>query len=224
MELIFDATSGEVTFTYDNDHSDEINPLLFGPLPYTGAMQETHLLTVFASSMSAGKFDGVLDSLSITPMSDIAGDFSANGILDAADIDELSAQIRAGTTDLLYDLNTDSIVDDLDRQAWVHDLSQTFFGDADLNRTFDSTDLVQVLASGDYEDGVDLNSGWATGDWDGEGDFTSSDLVVALADGGYVQRPRAAVNTVPEPCAALLLVASWIGFALIFRRLTAAKW
>jgi hypothetical protein len=77
-------------------------------------------------------------------------------------------------------------------------------GDADLNGSFDSTDLVQVLAFGEYEDGVELNSTWLTGDWDGDGDFTSGDLVVALADGGY----EAGAAAVPEPASAMLAMAS----------------
>jgi hypothetical protein len=64
---------------------------------------------------------------------------------------------------------------------------------------FDSTDLVQVLAFGEYEDGVELNSTWLTGDWGGDGEFTSGDLVVALADGGYE-----VAAAVPEPNGVLL--------------------
>ena len=35
------------------------------------------------------------------------GDLNADGLIDAADIDELSAAVRNGTDDLLYDLNDD---------------------------------------------------------------------------------------------------------------------
>jgi hypothetical protein len=141
-------------------------------------------MIIVAVSSGFGKFDGLLDFLSVTPFSDIEGDFNGNGVLDAADIDQLSAESRVTTSDPLYDLNADSLVNDLDRQFWIHNLKQTYFGDADLNGTFDSTDLVQVLAFCEYEDEVELNSTWLTGDWDGDGEFTSGDLVVALADGG----------------------------------------
>jgi hypothetical protein len=57
------------------------------------------------------------------------------------------------------------------------------------------------LASGEYEDGVELNSTWLTGDWNGDGEFTSVDLVVALADGGYEKGEDAAA--VPEPVSVL---------------------
>jgi hypothetical protein len=156
-----------------------------------------------------GVSDGKLDNWSMLPLSDLQGDFNGNGILDAADIDQLSAQVRASKNDPPYDLNSDLVVDDLDRQSWVHDLKSSYLGDADLNGTFDSTDLVQVLAFGEYEDGVELNSTWLTGDWDGDGDFTSGDLVVALADGGY----QAGLGAVPEPngVASLMAVATFVG-------------
>ena len=76
----------------------------------------------------------------------------------------------------------------------------TYFGDANLDGEFNSTDLVAVLAAGEYEDGIESNSGWSEGDFDGDGEFTSSDLITALADGGYEQGPPQAVFVaVPEP-------------------------
>ncbi len=35
----------------------------------------------------------------------VDGDFNGDGVLDAADINQLTAQVRAGTTDTRYDLN-----------------------------------------------------------------------------------------------------------------------
>ncbi len=51
---------------------------------------------------------------------------------------------------------------------------------------FDSTDLVDVLRFGEYEDRFGGNSTWQEGDWNGDGDFDSSDLVLAFRSGGYV--------------------------------------
>jgi hypothetical protein len=89
----------------------------------------------------------------------------------------------------------------------VVDLKQAWFGDADLDGQFNSSDLVSVLASGHYEDSLPGNSTWTTGDWNGDGDFTTSDLITALADGGYEQGPRLVVGAVPEPSRMLLLMA-----------------
>jgi hypothetical protein len=214
MEFVFDAQTSEVTFAYDNDTTDAFGPLSVGPLMYSGDIQETQLLTIQAASGGEAHFDGVLDFLSITPLSDIEGDFNGNGILDAADIDQLSIQVRAATNDLLYDLNADALVNDLDRQVWVHDLKRTYFGDADLSGAFDSADLVRVLGFGEYEDGVELNSTWLTGDWDGDGDFTSGDLVEALADGDY----EAGAAAVPEPNCIILAIGAAAIAAFSHRR------
>jgi hypothetical protein len=58
-------------------------------------------------------------------------------------------------------------------------------GDANLDGTFDSQDLVSVFQSNHYEDEIRLNSRWADGDWNGDGEFDSSDLVRAFQIGGF---------------------------------------
>ena len=73
----------------------------------------------------------------------------------------------------------------------------TWFGDANLDREFNSGDMVQVFVRGKYETGVDAS--WEDGDWNGDGQFDSGDLIVAFQDGGFEQGPRAAVSAVPEP-------------------------
>ena len=59
---------------------------------------------------------------------------------------------------------------------------------ADVNRdgVFDSDDLASVFAAGKYEDGIDNNTSFEEGDWDGDGDFTFEDLVFAFIQGHYV--------------------------------------
>jgi hypothetical protein len=215
IEIEYDANLSEVRYAYDNDIGDEIPEIEFGPFPYRGRTEDSHLVYMIASSTSLTRVDGILDLWSTTPFSDLAGDFNGNEALDAGDMDLLSAEVRSGSNLSSFDLNGDTVVDDLDRQVWVHDLKQTYFGDSDLNGSFDSTDLVQVLSFGQYEDDSTGNSTWQTGDWDGDGDFVSSDLVTALADGGYEAGPRAAV--VPEPSSLLLLSVTF--FAVLSRRL-----
>jgi hypothetical protein len=155
------------------------------------------VLSFTGDSTGFHQISGVVTHWEFAPLSDLLGDFTGNEVLDAADIDLLSVEVRAGTNDADFDLNSDSLVDQSDRTFWVHDLKQTYFGDADLNGEFESADLVRVLGFGEYEDDVDANSTWLDGDWDGDGDFTSGDLVLALGDGGYEAGPRAAA--VPEP-------------------------
>jgi hypothetical protein len=141
----------------------------------------------------------VISSHAVTLKTMLAGDFNLNGALDAPDIDMLSAAVRDGLADAFLDLNHDALLEQADRTIWVHDLKQTYFGDANLDGLFDSSDVVLVFSSGHYEDALVENSTWSTGDWDGNGEFESSDFVLALADGGYEQGPLPALAAVPEP-------------------------
>ncbi len=75
-------------------------------------------------------------------------------------------------------------------------------GDANKDGHFDGIDLIIVFEAGEYDDGIDQNSTWSTGDWTGDREFDSSDLVAGLTRGYEWGR---AVN-VPEPSAALLLL------------------
>lgn len=102
------------------------------------------------------------------------------------------------------DLNGDDLLTFADREIWVHNVESTSFGDANLDGSFDSRDLVTVFIAGEYEDSIAMNSEWATGDWDMDADFTSEDIVLAFLDGGY--NTNIAVSVVPEPTSGLLSV------------------
>lgn len=139
-------------------------------------------------------------------------DVDDNGVVEGADIDMISATIRAAANLPAVDVNHDGVVDVNDRELWVAALNHTYFGDSTLNGVFDTGDLVQVFQIGEYEDNVVGNSGWADGDWDGDGDFATGDLVKAFQAGGFEAGPRAAVANVPEPSTTLLaIVGAMIG-------------
>ena len=137
-------------------------------------------------------------------MPSVLGDFNYSSDLDAGDIDLLSSEVHKVTPSKWFDLNFDQQVDRTDHELWVHDLQNTWYGDADLNGEFNSNDFVQVFQEGKYE--TALRAGWAEGDWDASGTFESSDFVVAFQDGGYEQGPRTDVAVVPEPGGWMLLV------------------
>jgi hypothetical protein len=125
-----------------------------------------------------------------------------NGVLDAADID---------LVDPLYcgppgrrDVNEDGLLDLEDRRFWIHELKETWFGDANLDGEFNTTDLIQVFAGGKYETGETAT--WGEGDFTGDMKFDSSDLVAAFPHGWpKPPRPALASSTVPEPGAVMLL-------------------
>ncbi len=159
----------------------------------------------------------IVDNLKVFPP--LIGDFNRNGVLDAPDIDLLSAEVREPTGNLEYDLNGDEDVTNEDRIIWVTDpnLANTYFGDANLDGQFNTGDFVLVLSAGEYEDGIPENSTWATGDWNGDADFDTGDLVLALSDGGYELGPRAGVLAVPEP-SSILLALIGLGLLAVNRR------
>lgn len=111
------------------------------------------------------------------------------------------------------DLDLDGDVDFDDRLEWVQNVKNTYFGDANLDGEFNTTDLVQVLQAGEYEDGILENSDWSTGDWNADYEFDTADIVLALQEGAYEQGPRAVgVSSVPEPSSLLLIgwCAAWL--------------
>ena len=127
----------------------------------------------------------------------------------------MAAELQSGRNVELFDVNRDAIVDNNDRDTWIHVSASTYYGDANLDGEFNSSDLIAVFQAGEYEDAMPDNSGWAEGDWDGDGDFASGDLVIAFEDGGYEPGTPAAVNIVPEPTSPLALLAGLIGLATV---------
>ena len=154
-----------------------------------------------------GGFDPAAAGLTLMPSP--AGDFNADDVLDATDIDTLTREVLRRerpwmSWDAMLDLNSDKGIDQEDHRLWIKELKHTWFGDANLNGEFNSSDMVQVFAAGKYETGED--AGWSEGDWNGDGLFDSSDMVTAFADGGYEKGLRTDAVAVPEPGGWLLLM------------------
>ncbi len=148
------------------------------------------------------------------------GDLNDDEQLTAIDIDLLSAAIRNQQYQPIFDLDMDGRVDGGDRDLWVNELKDSFYGDCNLDGEFSSDDLTHALQFAEYEDDLPRNSGWAAGDWNGDGDFTSADLVLAFEGGAYEQGPRVHA-AVPEPRSWTLLVVALVGI-LLSRQIRAA--
>lgn len=203
--------------------ADIKNPLLdissfyVGAGPSTDRRSYSGMIDDFALWDSALSEDQILAIANgapiLGPPVGTPGDFNNDSVLDAADIDALSAQVRGATNPAAYDVTGDNLVNDADRELWVNSLKKTYYGDSNLDGEFNSGDFVFVFTSGQYEDAIAGNSSWATGDWNGDTDFTSSDFVTAFSAGGYEAGPRAAVSSVPEPTSAVLLLCGLAGLA-----------
>ena len=176
---------------------------------------EIAILNVYSRAFDAGEIQAAFESIT-TP--GLPGDFNADGQLGVDDIDALSAIVQAGSNDLNFDLNGDSAVNGNDHEIWIVNLKNTWYGDSNLDGEFNSGDFVQVFIAGEFEDGVPLNSTWATGDWDGDGDFTTSDFVTAFVDGGFEIGPRNATKAVPEPAGNLVALFLLFSIAVRMRR------
>lgn len=166
-----------------------------------------------AGALAAGQVSYV--GFSVSTLGDVNGDH----VIDVKDIDDLSSAIQSGSTDLVFDLNHDKMVSSEDRQMLVSDILQTWFGDANLDREFNSTDFVGVFLAGKYE--AEQSASWSEGDWDGDLVFASGDFVTAFLDGGYELGPKLATNAVPEPTSFSLALLAVL--AVFFRRPSAGR-
>jgi hypothetical protein len=154
------------------------------------------------------------DSIEIRIPAGMGGDFNFDKDITSDDADLLTAIIAGGGYDILFDMNLDDDLNFDDLEILVHDVRGTYFGDANFDGLFNSTDLINILAAGKYETGQ--AAVWSTGDFNADGLFGTGDLILALADGGYENGalPPAAV-AVPEPAAATLAL---LGLALLTLR------
>ena len=175
-------------------------------------------------------FDPFAAGLTMEPSP--VGDFNANDVLDVADVDVLAERIRLGHVDsnghwpdAMFDVNSNGSVGREDDRIWVKDLKNTWFGDANLDGEFNSSDMVQVFVAGKYEKKPIVNWGgeilnpvsWSEGDWNADGVFDSSDMVTAFADGGYEKGPRTDAVAVPEPCGWVLMLLGAAGLLNVRR-------
>ena len=187
----------KVRYAFDNDVGDDAPPVELGLFEVERTALEGHntYVQAGASGGSNRKTSGLLDYWSLSEYR-VVGDYDDDHLLTVADVDILMTRVRKGPFSGSYDLNEDGVLDSSDVRVWVEDLKNTWFGDANLDSEFNSTDLVEVFKGGQYEDGIALNSTWGTGDWNADGEFKSGDLVFAFAGGGYEFGPRAEIAIV----------------------------
>ena len=142
------------------------------------------------SIMLAGDSFGMPYQLQTKSVASNAGDINRDQVVDALDIDTLFAAIARGETGARFDLDEDQSVNQRDVDFLVEAILDSTVGDANLDGTFNSTDLVQIFQAGRFEDQVPRNATWATGDWNGDLEFTTADLVAAFQKGGYSVQAR----------------------------------
>ncbi len=142
----------------------------------------------------------------------ILGDVDHDGMLSALDIDLIADEINSEDPNHSFDLNFDGTVDEKDHRYWVTAVRNTLVGDANLDGSFDSSDLVQVFTVAKYDRPAKGDAGWGEGDWNGDRQFNSTDLVRAFSESRYEQGVIAVPETNSCP---LLLIAPLIGLRRI---------
>lgn len=130
------------------------------------------------------------------PLGSIRGDATSDDVLDAADADILVAEIIAGTSDPMFDLDGNGTVEFGDLSNYLVRANH-INGDADFDGEVAFADFLTL--SGNFGD----LAPWSGGDFDANGSVQFADFLILSGNFG-VSGPTAA--TVPEPSAMLMLV------------------
>lgn len=112
----------------------------------------------------------------------LPGDFDGNLVINAADFDYFWDCYECG--DIRLNLNGNSVVGNDDFQILVERLAGTYWGDANVDGEFNSSDLIAVFQAGKFENEQN-DARWSEGDWNGDRQFNSGDFVLAFSGGGY---------------------------------------
>jgi hypothetical protein len=108
----------------------------------------------------------------------LAGDFNNDYVVNATDIDLLSAAIKTTNPDSKFDLTGEGSVNSADMDYLIKTILHTYYGDADLNGSVGVSDLSVLAAYYNTASGAS----WANGDFDGNGAVGVSDLSILAAN------------------------------------------
>ena len=181
---------GDIYYTLDGSDPRksalEVGGVLGGSISesanrYTGPIRLDHDVVVSARTFQGGKWSALNQGSFSTSNSIVRGDFTADGVVRADDIDVLFAAVRAADNQTTFDLTGDQLVNQLDVDELVQTILGTEFGDMNLDRTVDLTDF-QVLATNFGRAGAS----WLEGDLDGNGKVAFSDFNLLANNFGFM--------------------------------------
>ena len=132
----------------------------------------------------------------------LPGDFDADGFFNCSDIDALTTAIASESTDLLYDINGDSVIDIADRDAWLFEAGaenleygfEYSLGDANLDGVVDVSDF-NIWNTNKFS----MSSNWCSGDFSADGVVDVSDF--NLWNGNKFESAASIFNSQPRDSA-----------------------
>ncbi len=178
------------------------------------------LIFVEDNFMDAGVFYMArASSQRIVDGEDIDGDFNLDGALNGADIDALMNEVAAGTNGAAFDLNSDGLVNDGDRDEWLaiagpaNGFSGAYLGgDSNLDGRVDAGDLNAVGLTWQS-----ANDNWTNGNFTGGG-TNAADLNVLALNWQQSVPSAAAAASVPEPGTLVLVLFGIVVTGMTCRR------
>ena len=108
----------------------------------------------------------------------VPGDVNDDGVVNADDIDLVQLAVRTGSTDLKFDLDSNSLINSTDVSYLVETILNTRFGDLDLDFDVDTIDLTVRIIN--FTGASGSGKGWREGDLDGDTDVDTADLTRAI--------------------------------------------
>ena len=146
----------------------ELRTMLSASQPLVPAVDDVQTSNVDVLTTSADDANGQVAS----PLTTVAGDFNADNIIDAIDIDMLCAAM-GNHVESGFDLTADGLVDKQDMDMLIHDIIGTEYGDANLNGFVSTNDLRYL-----FNNLFSSSGGWAAGDFSCDGIVDGADFIV----------------------------------------------
>ncbi len=209
--------------TGDPSLPPEFVQIIESPLYDTDGFVSFGLGDLYSSIVPTAEVDNqwaVFDNLLVVGTSmpgGVDGDFNNDGAYDCLDVDDLVAEIVAGTNSADFDLNGDGSVNDVDLADWLGEAGEAnlgpgisyLVGDANLDGSVDVSDF-------NVWNGAKFTStpAWCSGDFNADGSIDVSDFNLWNAN----KFQTSGSGMVPEPSSAGLLIAAACGIGLLRRR------